>query len=236
MLSDGSSAGQAHRPFDGASEAELMAAIRARNERACARFIERYAPLLEHVAERFGLLGSERDHEVMDFLEDRLIDLISSRRAAPRSLAGYLVTGFTNRMINAVRAEQRELGRLERAGLVSDAGLPDECAFPEPVQRLVTAIRSGLTEEERLLLSWMAEDHPHSRIAAWLGIREKAASKRIERLHRKCLDRAASHLNALPEPERSALRNTLDRWAVAYEVDATTGFIANARPRPRRRA
>jgi DNA-directed RNA polymerase specialized sigma24 family protein len=232
----------------------LVAAIRARDERAATHFVEFYTPLLMDAAARLGIDRGERESRVLSFLGDHLMKLLVSNREPPRSLAGFLITSFSNQLIDDDRKRRVEERALERAIEVtvgdervipqsvsaerqraSECRGDDEYPLPLILRRLVAAMEEGLSPESRMLLSFMAKEHPHPRIAEWLGINVKAASRRIERLYRQCFERAIAFGNSLPYAERKELRGHFDRWAVTYAIDDADGQIVNAAPAPRQR-
>lgn len=233
---------------------ELVLALRARNERAAAQFIERYKPLMMDVARRFKIPPSEAEERALTFLSDRIMELIEGTREPPRSLAGYLVSSFANQLINNAKQEDRRGEALTRELTMTEGEEPIALGtvsenlqresdrwgdgvhpLPRVLARLVHAMEEGLSLENRVLLGFMAKQHSHERIAGWLGINEKAASKRIERLHRLCFERAVAHGNSLPLAERRELCAYFDRWAVVYGLEGPNELIVNAEPPPRRR-
>lgn len=151
--------------------------------------------------------------------------LAEHRQAVPRSMIGYVVTSFRNRVFNLRRAERRrstaEAAAADAADLVFDGAVPSVCSeaslrgsadpFADPprlpfaLEKLLCAIDESTSAEERMILAWLGCHRTHSEIAAWLGISYEAADKRIQRLRRRLLEAADRYSASLNEEDRREL-------------------------------
>src|SRR5215208_7238613 len=69
--------------------AALVAAMRQGDARALEEFIARHRALLVHEARRCGIPEGEREDAAAEVLHDTAVRLMTTRSAAPRSLAAY---------------------------------------------------------------------------------------------------------------------------------------------------
>ena len=82
------------------------------------------------------------------------------------------------------------------------------------VLALAAVIRAATTDEERLVLTWVAERVSHRMIATWLGVSYDAATKRIWRLCRKLQAAAVRHVSSLDPVAREEVGRFLRRAGV----------------------
>ena len=94
---------------------------------------------------------------------------------------------------------------------------------------LSAAIREMTTDEERLLLTWLAERVSHRMIATWLGVSYDAATKRIWRLCRKLRAAAVRHVGALAPEERAEVERFFRRAGVLPPLVAAVSPAAARR-------
>lgn len=218
--------------------AEVVDRLRAGDYWALREFVSRYRGLLMSHAERFGFDVEDARAVATEVLHDVARELIEARRVLPRSMDGYVVRCFRNRVLNAVRDASRR-GRPELAcsadpGEVSPESDPTGCseamlhsaAGPEwePVslnpalERLAALLDGGLSKNERHLLSWVSEFVPQSEIAAWLGISYAAARKQLERLRARLAATARAHAESLTGHERLELLRFFGRVDAVLDV------------------
>jgi DNA-binding CsgD family transcriptional regulator len=102
------------------------------------------------------------------------------------------------------------------------------------VAAAAAALAARLTDAERQLLVWVAEEVPRRQIAEWLGENYEAVRKRVQRLARRLQGEARRHAAALPAAERHEFERFLRR---AGHPEAGAGAArAAGPPRPVDRA
>lgn len=86
------------------TDAALVSGIRQGDERTLREFCERFRPLLLDQSRRLGVARDDREHLVMEFLDDFALRIAagSIRSAAP----SLLVTAFRNRLVDRWRHER----------------------------------------------------------------------------------------------------------------------------------
>ena len=209
----------------------LVAALRCEDEGALREFFLRFRPALMLTAARLGLEPGERDSLVDDCLADVAVHLIGSAGPPPRSLPAYLARSLRNRVLNGLRARARAERRLAEDAAGSPEGAVDACCSdhavrssgtrdePTPLapalRRLAEALSAALGEEDRLLAVWLSHCVPAREIAAWLGLAERTAAKRIERLRERLQLAALRHLEAADDGDRRELLAFLGRASLA---------------------
>jgi DNA-directed RNA polymerase specialized sigma24 family protein len=211
-------------------DAALVAAVRCQDESALREFYLRYRPMLLVVAARCGVPPGDREPLVEDCLTDIAIHFITVSASPPRSLAAYLARSLRNRVLNAERSRQRaaaahgaeivgEPTEGQLAGCSEFArrasGGVNEPPLSPALQRLAGALVAGLSDDDRVLAAWMSQCAPPRQIAVWLGIAQKAASKRIERLRERLQAAALRHVESVEGEERRELLTFLGRATLA---------------------
>jgi len=200
----------------------LVTAMRGEERRAVVEFYRRFRPVLLVAVGRLG--GGVPDGEALveDVLTDAAVHFIGTATPLPLSVAGYLVRGLRNRVLNDVRARGRLARRVREAadpapdaesvvaGCCSEyarrasAG-PGRDAWDGGVSPIVAhvaaVIEAAMTEEERVVATWLAHGVTQRQIAEWLGITEAAAAKRVSRLRA----RLRAVVDAAPAVGASAL-------------------------------
>ena len=214
----------------------LVAALRCEDEGALREFFLRFRPALVLAARRLRVDPGELDALVDDCLADVAVHLITSDTAPPRALPAYLARSLRNHVLNGLRAHgraERRLaeqcapeetgGRLEGAiaACCSDYALRASGAQPDPpplapaLSRLANALVATLADEDRLLAVWLSHCVPPREIAAWLGLGDRAAAKRIERLRERLQFVALRELEAAEGDDRKELLAFLGRASLA---------------------
>jgi DNA-directed RNA polymerase specialized sigma24 family protein len=228
-------------------EGALVAALRCEDDGALREYFLRFRPELLQAARRLDVDPGERDALVDDCLADVAVHLISSNAPAPRSLAAYLIRSLRNRVLNDRRSRTRAERRMLAEPLPgeepvaagssqhtarSSSGPSDGPALSPALQRLAAALEDPLTGEERLLVVWMSRLVPCAEIARWLGIRPKAAAKRIERLRERLQLAAFTYLERVESDERRELLIFLDRASLAPRPAARLATIRAVKDAP----
>ena len=139
--------------WQGASDAELIAGVIAKDDGATARLYDRFAGLINHVVLR--VLGGDADHD--DLVHDVFIKLwhavAAGRVQNPESLQAYAASIATNVVYKELRkryVRRRFFGREERAPEMTTR-LEDHEA--REVLTLVYAIASEFSPQDRLLFT-----------------------------------------------------------------------------------
>jgi len=231
-VSDGDGAGgergarfSARMRWRATSDTELVAAVRQGDFEALREFYARFEPLLARYAARAGLAFESWEDEAHDVLCDVVLALLagdSRTRGGVRSVHGYVIRAFRNRMLDAHRASERRDAREtdERMVLEScseyavrqSAGALSNAHEPSPaIARLATVLDAALTAEERQMLIWVSNAVPMREIAQWLGIGYSAAKVRLSRLRSRLRERALRHVNECAGAEREELVGFLRR-------------------------
>jgi DNA-directed RNA polymerase specialized sigma24 family protein len=209
----------------------LVAALRCEDEGALREFFLRFRPALVLAARRLRVDPGELDALVDDCLADVAVHLIISDTPPPRSLPAYLARSLRNRVLNGLRAHARAQRRLpEQAGDTLEGAVAACCSDfavrasgaqvdPLPLapalSRLANALAATLAEEDRLLAVWLSHCVSTREIAGWLGLGDRAAAKRIERLRERLQLVALRHLEAAEGDDRRELLAFLGRASLA---------------------
>ena len=230
--------GEGTRAARALTDGALVQALRAGEMLAVAEFVSRFTPLLESYALRTGIPRSDWDVCIQEVLEDEAMRLMTPTGSPPRSLAAYLVAAVRHRWLKVRRGELR---RARREGdLFCGGGAPIGDATPvlralcsahslrvsegpelaEPsrssaVELLATRVAAELSEQDLLLLTWVAEGVSRRQIAEWLGVGYEAARKRVLRLAHRVRDLAATRAATLDAVERAEVVRRLPRPAAA---------------------
>lgn len=122
----------------------LVRAMREGDSPAVAEFYRRFRPVLVAAS---GRLAPECDRETLveDTLTDAAVYLIAARSSVPTSVAGYLVRGLRNRVLNDLRSRERLARRVEAAahGDGAHGGSADETAVEGCSSEYVRRISAG---------------------------------------------------------------------------------------------
>ena len=209
----------------------LVAALRCEDEGALREFFLRFRPALVLTARRLGVDPGELDPVVDDCLADVAVHLIGSDGSPPRSLPAYLARSLRNRVLNSLRARARAERHLPGEASDDPEGAAVACCSdhairtsgpreePPPLapalHRLAQTLEASLAGEDRQLAVWLSHCVPTREIAAWLGLGERTAAKRIERLRERLQLAALRHLEAADEGDRRELLAFLGRASLA---------------------
>lgn len=214
------------------TDGALVQALRAGEPIAVAEFVSRFTPLLESYALRTGIPRADWDVCVQEVLEDEAMRLMRPSGAVPRSLASYLVGAVRHRWLKVRRGELRrarrdgdllgpEWGAIGTASSVlralcsahslrvSEGPELVEAHPSTAVELLATRVAAELSEQDLLLLTWVAEGVSRRQIAEWLGVGYEAARKRVLRLAHRVRELAVSRATTLGDAERSELGRRL---------------------------
>ena len=219
------------------TDSELLQHMRRDDASAIREFYRRFTPVLWKEASRARVRPEIRDDLVIDCLSDSAIHLMQASVAAPRSLAGYLVAAFRNRVSSEYRSSARRTATGARAvsmtngelvvrevcseaSLRASAGPLAETPPLSPVlERLSRVVNAGITDQERQMLRWVAASIPQRLIAEWMGITHNAARVRVLRLRERLIDLALHAETAWTPRERQEL----------YEFFRRSGLSERAR-------
>ena len=223
------------------TDSELLQQMRRDDASAIAEFYRRFTPMLWKEASRARVRPEVRDDLVVDCLSDSAIHLMQASVAAPRSLGGYLVAAFRNRVANEYRASARRdaiggtavlMADGERvirevcseASLRASAGPDAEIPPLSPVlERLSRVVNAGITEQERQMLRWVAASIPQRLIAEWMGVTHNAARVRVLRLRERLIDLALRAETAWSPRERQDLYKFFRRSGLSERARRALG-------------
>jgi RNA polymerase sigma factor (sigma-70 family) len=205
----------------------LIVAMRCQDRGALAEFYRRFRPVLVVAARRLTADAVDGEAIVEDVLTDAAVRFVSTTTPIPGSVAGYLVRMLRNRVLNAVRSRDRLAQRVTDAACTSEhaertsAGAEHEIerhTTPAPaVARLAAALDAAMTEDERMLATWLANGVAQQQIADWVGVSYAALCKRVSRLRARLRVVAERHMSTASADDRRALAPLLS----AAEEDAT---------------
>jgi hypothetical protein len=232
-------------------ERQLVWAMRARDRAALEEFFRRFSPALHGLARSYRVAPGERDAVVTELLDDTAWALLRDERPIPRSLTAYVVASFVHGRGRAARSAARADGH--QAAATGELGCTGERAVLsasseysarasagpawEPQQlapalaRLVARVEDGLSEQERMLLLWSANDVTLRQIAEWLGIDRSAAKLRVWRLRMRLHRASLAYAESVDPAERAAL----DRFFRRAAAPAVEALAPRARERGRSR-
>jgi RNA polymerase sigma factor (sigma-70 family) len=201
----------------------LIVAMRCQDRGALAEFYRRFRPVLVVAARRLTADAVDGEAIVEDVLTDAAVRFVSTTTPVPGSVAGYLVRMLRNRVLNALRARDRLAQRVNDAACNSEhaertsAGADHEVerqTTPAPaVARLAAALDAAMSEDERMLATWLANGVAQQQIADWVGISYPALCKRVSRLRARLRLVAERHVHAASEDDRRALAPFLSERA-----------------------
>jgi DNA-directed RNA polymerase specialized sigma24 family protein len=202
------------------SDQELLIAMRSRDPHAWAEWDLRFRAFLESYAHQIGIPRWDAGAYVSEVLLRAGLKLSESRHV-PR-VSAYLCAALRNQSVDQRRlAKRRARHHAEAAAfspdgvvrsLVSEAtlraseGAGGEDSAPLAVTAMTRWLEGKLSDEELLLLSWIAEHVPRRTIASWLGVNYETAKKRCLRLSRSVRELALSYVRGAPREDRAAFR------------------------------
>jgi RNA polymerase sigma factor (sigma-70 family) len=193
----------------------LIVAMRCQDRGALAEFYRRFRPVLVIAARRLTADAVDGEAIVEDVLTDAAVRFVSTTTPVPGSVAGYLVRMLRNRVLNAVRARDRHAHHVtdaachsEHAERTSAGAEPDveRHTTPAPaVARLAAALDAAMSEDERMLATWLANGVAQQQIADWVGVSYPALCKRVSRLRARLRAVAERHVSGAGADDRRAL-------------------------------
>jgi DNA-directed RNA polymerase specialized sigma24 family protein len=158
-------------------------------------------------------------------------------RAAARRHRRYVQASAVGEPEAVVRSLCSESALRASGGAALDAALgaalgeaDDRTAEPtsRAHRRLGAALVAELSDEERLIIGWVAEAVPYRQIAAWLGAGYDATSKRIWRLCRRLKHLAPICASTFSATERAELERFLRRVGAVERAVHTPASAAAA--------
>jgi len=212
----------ARRAARALTDEALLHAMADMSPVAWAEFEERFRPLLEQRALRFGIPTSDWPNCIDETIEDEGLKLARGQVPSPTSVAAWLVAAMRRRYLMIQRANRRR-EQYYRAAVVPEPttgerviasvhATSSRVAEPtsdgtrvRPLQRLAEIVAAELSHDERLLLAWSAEGVPQRLIAEWTGTRYETVRKRMQRLCGRLRSLARSSADSFPPGERREL-------------------------------
>lgn len=174
---------------EGSSVTALVARVGEGDQEAWNEIIERYAPLVWSICQRYKLDRQDID-DVGQSVWLLLVEHIGSLREAA-ALPGWLATTTRHECLRVLRAGQRQ----DHAGLPPEEQMPSDPDAATAEQELIEAERNaalraalaGLPDRCRRLLTMLISDPPpaYAQISAALGI----AVGSIGPIRARCLER-----------------------------------------------
>jgi hypothetical protein len=248
---DGSGSGVTR--YGALSDAALIHAMRARDERAVAEFVRRHQFLVLMQARRFRVPLAERRAWVAEALDALAESLMRKRSTIPLSLPRYVVAAAKRRALAGRRdlalRERRESEALGELGGLGEGAVVAICSEDsvrntygpawEPsslsplLERLLSVFVAEVNADERELLSWVGQRVPYSRMAEWLGVTRSAAVKRVTRLRKRLVDATLRFGGSLEPDQRAELLRFLRRARTLD--DATLEALSGTEARDGRR-
>jgi DNA-directed RNA polymerase specialized sigma24 family protein len=246
-VSRAQSGARPRRPLSSLPETQLIDALRRNETASLDEFLIRYHKLLFDRARAAGIHRLDCEDCITELLEEVAEAIILGRMKQIRSLSGFLVRSFRNRYANIVLSITRRGAHVAEGvdgpGYVALAQVDGSSehtrrmsAGPEweawsmtpAIERLVTTLDDGITDEERVILGWLSNQVPQRLIATWLGTTYAATTQRIWRLRERLREMLIRHSLQTTAIERRELDRFFRRAGVGY-VDTLT------RPRASRR-
>lgn len=213
------------------SDRALVDALRSGDVQAVDELIRRFEPLVARYAQLLGVAPSERGHWIGELLYEVAMTLGRGRAEPPRHLGAYVAgacklkarqqraTESTyHRHIDAAADALASTNEAAVLSLCSESVLrsargpaSDDIVLPPVLERLAGAFSEAITEDERLILDWLASQISYTTIATWLGISRPAAVSRIQRLRLRLIRAALGFGVSLERAERAELVRFLRR-------------------------
>jgi DNA-directed RNA polymerase specialized sigma24 family protein len=203
------------------NDTTLVAAIRRGDEGALREFCERFRPLLLDRARRIGVRREDREHTVMDFLDDFALRLAMGE--VSYTAPSFVVKAFRNQVVDRWRREQREHNTDHALNAISEfarraasnSSLPSSGSINihnDPLSAVDVMVRhllSQCNDAERNLIVWASHGVPFRTIAEWLGISYSAARARWCRLRAKLHVAATAYVDTVTGRNRLEIERFL---------------------------
>jgi hypothetical protein len=214
--------------------------MRSLDAHALEEFIDRFQHLVLLQARRLRVPSEDRKAWTADLLYDVASSICRQpHRIGLVALVPYLITACRRKVL--VSRRDRMVRERTDAGLMGDLGGEGESALlttcsedavrrtygpdVEPIalhpvlERLVSMFEHGVSNDERMLLSWVAQRTSYSLIATWLGITRSAAVKRVTRLRARLVDAAMRFGKSLGREDRAEFLRFVRRSRAFTEAD-----------------
>jgi hypothetical protein len=221
------------------ADAALLADMRDdQHARAWMTFQRRFRPILEANARRLRIPSQHWPVCIAEVLDDEAMRLSSGVSAQPLDLPAYLVRASQHRYLRLKRAESSRSRAHDAASdpigeehvvssTCSQASLEASIGVDASVgdsagglARLANDLLAPLSNDDRLILTWLGQRIPHRSIADWLGMSYGACTKRVWRLCRRLRDRACMIAERYEGDERRDVERLLRRVAPVAPVNA----------------
>jgi DNA-directed RNA polymerase specialized sigma24 family protein len=231
-----------------ARDTELIASIRRGDTGAIESFVTQFHRILHEYARRTRLLTTDQDEFIVDVLNDVVLRILKFELRVPDGLRVYVITVFLNRSRKMRRNEIRHDRLVSEAArsVAVDCGFADDeevaagCSHSSVresrgpgwetaklsgvLERLSHLLSEKLQEDERQLLSAVAENVPQRVIAEWLDIPHDVARKRLQRLRARLNHVAMQYANTLDPNDARELSRFFRRCrARVATADVDTG-------------
>jgi DNA-directed RNA polymerase specialized sigma24 family protein len=234
------------------SDQELIERMRRDEPLAFHELFWRFQPLLVRYAKQLGVQPALREETVVEMLNDVSLTLMRYHTPVPRSLVAYLVTALRHRVAASVRARiasvdwRPEFDRgadnprgfgdssSEATRRASSGQWADPAVLSPALERLASSLDEGLSDEERMILDWVAHWVPQRLIAEWIGMSHGALRIRVLRLRERLREAAVLYAAQLSPAERLELRDFFRRTAMIRCTEAGGTLAAKALDRPKR--
>jgi DNA-directed RNA polymerase specialized sigma24 family protein len=206
------------------------AELRDGDEQTLIEFFLYFQPILVDQARLMGIQPAARKEIVVTFLDDKVQEL-AAMDLPPRSLTGYVIRSFRNRVRNIARDANTRERKYSEAALEAQSSAPllvaeegpayetnesgensTEPGTPSlPIARLAQFAKSLLSEHEVQLLIEVARRVPLREIAEWHHISYAACRVRVHRLRARVGELAQEYVKTLPSDEKLAVERFLRR-------------------------
>jgi hypothetical protein len=202
-------------------DADLIAAMRRRDRMAWAEWDARFRAVLEHYAKRSGIPRWDAATCIAEVLETEGMRFAFSASAMPDRMVSYLRTAVRNRYRTQHRISERRFRKYAAAASGDADGVVDSVASEDsirasrgvqlpdtrflPLRRFAKWLEMEVSEDDRTLLAWIAEQVPRRQIAAWLGVSYEASKKRCTRLCARVQELSVKYMREAPPEDRAAL-------------------------------
>jgi RNA polymerase sigma factor (sigma-70 family) len=174
---------------------EMLAGVRAGDQKAAAELVRRYEPEVLRAAQgplrRLGLQGRVEPRDIAQAVLARFFTQAAAGRfdlREPRDLVKLLVTMTRNQALDEAkrdRADRRDPRRLDDDASASCLDVfPDRAGTPSKIvggQEIVDVMLQRLSVEERYFVEQRSLGREWAELAAERGLSSEALRKRIER-------------------------------------------------------
>jgi DNA-directed RNA polymerase specialized sigma24 family protein len=217
-----------HPPFRLQRSPRRNAPLQEGDETALKEFFLYFQPVLLEHARFMGIDPALRKEIVITFLDDKVVEL-ASMDVPPRSLTGYVIRAFRNRIRNEIRDRKTRERIYEEAAsqlMVAEERPEYRTEFSDhdelldislPIARLARIAQQELTAEDAQLLIESSQRIPLREIAAWHGMNYGACRVRLHRLRIRAAQLMRDYLRNLPSNEKQMMEKFLRRSGALEE-------------------